>query len=87
MLQIFDPSRESDCCEQLNDETVFFAITLGHVSRFLDDQGEPPLSPQERFDLTDCVWAELDGYDVIGYAIDILREGNCIGADSAMQNA
>lgn len=87
MLQIFDPSRESDCCDELNDEAVVFAITLGHVSRFLDDQGEPPLAPDERFDLTDSVWSELDGYDLIRDAIDKLREGNCIVADSAMQSA
>jgi hypothetical protein len=89
MLQIFDPSRESDCCDQLNDETVVFSITLGNVSQFLDDHGEQPLTPDERFDLTDWVWTELDCYDLIGELIYKLRECycNCNVADSAMQSA
>ena len=83
MLRIFDPSRESDC-DQLNDGTVVFSITLGNVSQFLDDQGGPPLTPDKRFDLTDWVWTELDGYDLIGELIDKLRQGN---ADNGMQAA
>jgi hypothetical protein len=84
MLQIFDPSLECDQCDQLGDETVVFEITLGNVSRFLADQDEPPLTSEERSDLTFVFWEELDDYDLIGGVMDKLRADN---ADKGAQAA
>jgi hypothetical protein len=87
MLRIFDPSRECDHHDQLDDATVVFEITLGNVSRFLRDQGEPPLTPEERFDLTTVFWEDLDDYDLIGEVIDKYRAENAIDADRVTEEA
>jgi hypothetical protein len=87
MLRIFDPSRECDHCDQLDDATVVFEITLGMVSQFLDDQGELPLTPEERVDLTTAFWEELDNYDLIGEVIDKYRADNDVDADRATKAA
>jgi len=87
MLRIFDPSRECDHCDQLDDATVVFEITLGKVSQFLDDQGEPLLTPEERCDLTTVFWEELDDYDLIGEVIYKYRAVNNVAADRATKEA
>jgi hypothetical protein len=85
MLRIFEPSRQCDNRDQLDDTTVVFAITLGNVSRFLRDQGMPPLTPDERLDLTAIFWEDLDDYDLIGEVIDKYRAEN--EADRATEEA